>query len=54
MLHDAAADVYLVSNINGAPTDKADNGFISRGSPSAEGRPAKWIYGSAPARAASA
>lgn len=30
ILHDTEADVYLVSNINGAPLDKDDNGYISR------------------------
>ena len=29
VLHDTTADVYLVSNINGAPAEKDDNGFIS-------------------------
>jgi len=33
VLYDAAADVYLVSNINGAPAAKDDNGFISKVSP---------------------
>ena len=32
-LHDPEADVYLVSNINGGPGDRDDNGFISRVSP---------------------
>ncbi|MCH2109266.1 MAG: hypothetical protein MK135_08050 [Polyangiaceae bacterium] len=35
-LHDQAHDVYLVSNINGAPLDKDDNGFISRITPEGE------------------
>ncbi len=30
VLYDATMDVYLVSNINGSPFDKDDNGFISR------------------------
>ena len=29
-LHGPEADVYLVSNINGGPGDRNDNGFISR------------------------
>ena len=29
MLYDAETDTYLVSNINGAPLDKDDNGFIA-------------------------
>ncbi len=30
VLHDTADDLYFVSNINGAPTDRDNNGFISR------------------------
>ncbi len=30
VLYDATMDVYLVSNINGNPFDKDDNGFVSR------------------------
>jgi sugar lactone lactonase YvrE len=30
VLYDAEADLYLVSNINGKPTDADDNGFISK------------------------
>ena len=33
VLHDEAADVYLVSNINGEPLEEDGNGFISRLSP---------------------
>src|SRR5258705_1171836 len=29
VLHDSAQDIYFVSNINGAPTAKDNNGFIS-------------------------
>lgn len=47
VLHDAAADVYLVSNINGAPLDKDGNGFISRLSPEGEVLELKWIDGEA-------
>lgn len=47
VLHDAVADVYLVSNINGGLTDKDDNGFISRLSPSGEVAALKWIDGAA-------
>src|SRR5205823_1591551 len=46
VLHDAQADVYLVSNINGSPFAKDDNGFISRLSPSGEVMELKWIDGS--------
>jgi sugar lactone lactonase YvrE len=45
VLHDAAADVYLVSNINGEPAAKDDNGFISRLSPTGEVLTLKWIDG---------
>lgn len=33
VLYDQAGDVYLVSNINGTPLTRDDNGFISRVSP---------------------
>ena len=46
-LYDEAADVYLVSNINGAPTAKDDNGFISRVAPGGM-QSLKWINGAAP------
>ena len=36
VLHVADGDYYLVSNINGAPLDKDDNGFISKLSPDGE------------------
>jgi hypothetical protein len=45
VLHDAAADVYLVSNINGTPLDADGNGFISRLSPDGEVIDLKWIDG---------
>lgn len=45
VLHDVVADVYLVSNINGAPLDEDDNGFISRLSPEGEVLELKWIDG---------
>ncbi len=45
VIHDATADVYLVSNVNGAPVDPDDNGFISRLSPSGEVLELKWIDG---------
>ncbi len=47
VLHDAEADVYLVSNINGAPTDVDGNGFISRIAPNGEVVSLKWIDGTA-------
>lgn len=45
--YDAAADVYLVSNINGTPLAKDDNGFISRVSPDGQVLELKWIDGAA-------
>jgi sugar lactone lactonase YvrE len=45
MLHDPAADVYLVTNINGIPSDKDDNGFISRVSPEGAVLALKWVDG---------
>jgi len=47
VLADTVADVYLVSNINGGPTDKDDNGFISRVSPDGQVLELKWIDGTA-------
>lgn len=47
VLHDAAADVYLVSNINGSPLEKDDNGFISRLNPDGTVETLKWIDGTA-------
>ncbi|HET8678501.1 MAG TPA: SMP-30/gluconolactonase/LRE family protein, partial [bacterium] len=43
--YDARADVYLVSNINGKPTDTDGNGFISRVSPAGKILALKWIDG---------
>jgi sugar lactone lactonase YvrE len=45
VLHDAEADVYLVSNINGVPSAKDNNGFISRVSPEGKVAVLKWIEG---------
>ena len=45
VLYDPTSDVYLVSNINGGPTDKDDNGFISRVSPDGEILDLRWIDG---------
>jgi hypothetical protein len=47
VLHDTGADVYLVSNVNGAPTEKDGNGFISRVSPDGQVLDLKWIDGTA-------
>src|SRR5687767_8731714 len=46
VLYDQAGDVYLVSNINGQPLDKDDNGFISRIAPDGSAT-IKWIDGAA-------
>jgi len=45
VLHDEATDVYLVSNINGGPLDRDNNGFISRISPDGKVLELKWIEG---------
>jgi sugar lactone lactonase YvrE len=45
VLHDPDADVYLVANINGAPLDADDNGFISRITPEGKILALKWIEG---------
>jgi len=45
ILHDVGADVYLVSNINGAPLGADGNGFISRVAPDGEVVELKWIDG---------
>jgi hypothetical protein len=48
VLADSVADVYLVSNINGSPLDKDDNGFISRVTPDGQIENLKWIDGASP------
>jgi hypothetical protein len=45
VLYDADNDRYLVSNINGKPTDKDNNGFISALSPDGAVTALKWIEG---------
>lgn len=45
VLHDTEADVYLVSNINGAPTAEDGNGFIARVAPDGAVAALKWIDG---------
>lgn len=47
VLHDTAADVYLVSNINGDPGAKDSNGYISRVSPDGDVLERRWIDGAA-------
>lgn len=45
VLYDAETDTYLVSNINGAPLDKDNNGFITELSPDGKVITAKLIEG---------
>jgi hypothetical protein len=47
VLYDDAADRYLVSNINGNPSDADGNGYISVLSPDGQVTNAKWIAGGA-------
>jgi len=47
VLHDITSDTYLVSNINGSPLDKDDNGFISKLTPEGQVVALKWIDGAA-------
>jgi hypothetical protein len=44
-IHDEQADVYLVSNVNGQPTDADGNGFISRVAPDGTLLELRWIDG---------
>src|SRR5688572_17811349 len=46
-LHDTGADVYLVSNVDGADLARDGNGFISRFSPEGVLLQLKWIDGRA-------
>jgi hypothetical protein len=48
VLYDDQADVYLVSNINGSPFGKDDNGFISRVAPDGVVAEKQWIDGAKP------
>ncbi len=43
IIYDAAADVYLVSNVNGNPLEEDENGFVSRVSPDGEVLALEWI-----------
>ena len=45
VLHDATADVYLVSNLNGPPLQKDNNGYISRLQPDGGTMVRRWIRG---------
>lgn len=46
VLYDADQDVYFISNINGQPLAKDDNGYISKVNPDTLAVEAKWIDGS--------
>src|SRR5881409_4199931 len=45
VLHDPVQDIYFVSNINGSPTAKDNNGFISRVKPDGAVENLKFIEG---------
>jgi hypothetical protein len=45
VLHDTVQDIYFVSNINGSPTAKDNNGFISRVRPDGAIENLKWVEG---------
>lgn len=45
VLHDPVADVYLVSNVSGAPLEADGDGFISRVSPGGDVIDLRWIDG---------
>lgn len=47
VLHDPMNDIYLVSNINGAPAGEDGNGFISQVAPNGDVAALKWIDGEA-------
>lgn len=44
-IYDSVADVYLVSNVNGAGATANDNGFISQVTPDGQVAQLKWIDG---------
>jgi sugar lactone lactonase YvrE len=46
--YEPGSDIYLVSNINGSPLDKDDNGFISKLSPDGKVVALKFIDGASP------
>jgi len=48
VLYDPEGDVYLVANINGAPGEADDNGFISRVSPDGKLLALRWLDAGAP------
>lgn len=45
VLYDPQADVYIVSNIDGSPLAKDDNGFLTRLDPTGKVRVTRWVNG---------
>lgn len=45
VLYDSVMDVYVVSNINGNPTARDDNGFLSRVGPDGRVVELRWVDG---------
>lgn len=45
VLYDPTMDVYIVSNINGSPVGRDDNGFLSRVAPDGRVVELKWVDG---------
>jgi sugar lactone lactonase YvrE len=45
VVYDAAADVYLVANVNGGATARDGNGFVSRVAPDGHVLALRWIAG---------
>lgn len=45
VLYDSVLDTYIVSNINGSPFDKDDNGFLSRVAPDGHTVELRWVDG---------
>jgi hypothetical protein len=45
LVYDSVADVFLVSNVNGGPAARDDNGFISRVAPDGRVLAPRWIAG---------
>lgn len=45
LVYDAAADVYLVANVNGSPTALDGNGYVSRVAPDGRVLTLEWIRG---------
>ncbi len=45
LVYDSTADVYLVANVNGSPTARDDNGYVSRVAPDGRVLDRAWIRG---------